>query len=197
MRNALDDDALRNVRSLRAVRCFRPDPVAETTVRELIDVARWTGSARNRQPWRVTAITDPDERCALARCGAYATFLEGAPLVLLLAVDRERGGADAEFDAGRFAQSVMLAAHARGLGSCPVSFFPASNIDAATALAGLRQPWVVRTAIAIGHPDPSSACATGRSAIPTGRLAVDAILRARRERGIQGQSPLDSHADTP
>jgi nitroreductase len=168
------DEFLGILRSLRATRRFRPDAVADSVIAEIIDVARWTGSARNRQPWRVTVLTDAQHRGELARLGAYAAFLEATPLVLLLAVERHSGGADAEFDAGRFAQTIMLAAHVRGLGSCPASFFPEENVEAATALTGLTEPWRARTAIAIGYPDltpPPGA----RSAIPTGRLPADVI----------------------
>lgn len=164
------------LQSLRAVRRFLPVPVPEGAVGEIIDVARWTGSARNRQPWRVTLVTDPVKRSRLARLGAYASLLEQAPLVVLLAVNLESGGADAEFDAGRFAQSAMLAAHAKGLGSCPVTFFPATNIRMATAMTGLREPWQVRTAIAIGYPDPRRPAALGKPAIPAGRLSPGDLI---------------------
>ena len=113
----------------------------------------------------------------LSRLGAYAQFVRGAPLALLLAVDRESGGADAEFDAGRLAQSVMLAAHGLGLGSCPATIFPAANVAAATTLAGLSPPWGVRTMIAIGHPDPAPP-PPGRPAIPRGRMPVERLRGA-------------------
>ena len=169
------NESLATLRLMRAVRRFSPAPVPDDLIAEIIDVARWTGSARNRQPWRVAPVTDGERRAALARLGAYATFLSDAPLVLLLAIDRELGGADAEFDAGRFAQTLMLAAHAHGLGTCPVSFFPDDSIRAATAMAGLSAPWRVRTAIAIGYPDRTPPPNHGRSAIPRGRLPIEAI----------------------
>ena len=38
------------LRSLRAVRQFRPDPVPQEAVDDILEVARWSGSAGNRQP---------------------------------------------------------------------------------------------------------------------------------------------------
>lgn len=180
--NCPASDSLRVLTSLRAVRQFAPAAVPDPVVAEILDAARWTGSARNRQPWRVALVADPRQRSKLARLGAYAALLEDAPLVALLAVDHELGGADAEFDAGRFAQSLMLAAHAKGLGSCPVSFFPAENIRSATTLAGLHEPWQVRTGIAIGYPHPGPRTDLGRPAIPTGRLPLSELVldNARR-----------------
>ena len=168
------DERLAWLRSLRATRWVREVPVSAALVGELLDVARWTGSARNRQPWRVVVVTDPTMRARLAELGAYAGHLAGAPVVVLLAVDLDGGGEDAELDAGRFAQTFTLAAHARGLGTCPASFFPADNARGATRLAGLADPWRVRTAISLGYPAPSPHPGAA-SAVPRGRMALDAL----------------------
>jgi nitroreductase len=170
------DDALRLLRSLRATRQFRPAAIPERVLAEILDVARWTGSARNRQPWRLALVHTREERAALSRLGAYAMVLEHAPLVVLLALDRDLGGADAEFDGGRLAQTLMLAAHSHGLGSCPVTFFPTDNARTATTLAGLTEPWLVRTAVALGYPASADSTVEGRSAVPTGRLSVEQLV---------------------
>lgn len=159
-------ESLRLLASLRATRAFTAEPVSDDALAAVLEVGRWTGSARNRQPWRVVVVRDPARRAALSRLGAYAQVLAGAPVVLLLAIDAEAGGVDAEFDAGRLAQGMMLAAHAQGLGCCPATLFPDPNVRRATAAAGLAPPWRVRTAIAVGHPGVAP---RGRRAIPSGR----------------------------
>ena len=47
-----------------------------------------------------------------------AAGLWGAPVLLVLAIPRDIGLPYGCFDAGAFAQSIALAAHARGLGTC-------------------------------------------------------------------------------
>ncbi len=160
-------DRLDALAGLRATRWFTADPVADADVDRVLEVGRWTGSARNRQPWRVAVVRDAARRRELSRLGAFALHLEAAPVTLLLAIDLARGGADAEFDAGRLAQSLMLAADALGLGTCPVTFFPDDNVRRATEIAGLGPPWRVRTGIALGNPAPDPPA--GRRAIPSGR----------------------------
>lgn len=91
-------------------------------------------------------------------------------MVLLLALDH--GWDDSEFDGGRVAQNIMLAAHLLGLGSCPVTFFPEANAERVTAIAGYSPPWQVRTGIALGHPAPKPA---GTAAIPTGRHPLNTL----------------------
>lgn len=159
----------------RATRRFRSAAVPDEAVDAAVEAARWTGSARNRQPWRFIVVRDAALRAELSRCGAYAQHLAGAPVVVALAAD---GGAgmDTDFDLGRAAQSLMHAAGAHGLGSCPATFFPEGNIARAGRLLGVDPPWRVRWAIALGWPDPSPAPG-GRPAIPTGRLPAATVRR--------------------
>lgn len=146
------------------------------TVEELIDAARWTGSARNRQPWRFIAVTDPELRGDLSRLGSFAVHLAAAPLVLVLAT-QDNGFSDTEFDMGRVTQSLCLAAAARGLGSCPTTLHPASNVTRAAELLNLPPGLLPRHAIALGYPDPGNT--PSPNAIPTGRLALPDLLTWR------------------
>jgi nitroreductase len=54
-------DALRARTSIRE---FLPTPLPESTVREILDVARWAPSGGNLQPWKVIAVAG-DERDAV------------------------------------------------------------------------------------------------------------------------------------
>ncbi|MEQ9470583.1 MAG: nitroreductase family protein, partial [Roseitalea porphyridii] len=140
----------------RASRWFLPEPVPDEHVDAILEAARWTGSARNRQPWRFAVVTDAALRADLARLGGYAQHLAGAPLVIGIAVD-ERSGDDAHFDAGRAAQVLMGAAAELGYGTCPATLFPTANADEAAALAGLATPWRMRWALSVGRPAPAPA----------------------------------------
>lgn len=169
----ISDPGVSGLVSMRARRWFTEEPVTDRQLHQILDAGRWTGSARNRQPWRFVVVRSHDMRVQLSRLGAYAGHLAAAPVVLALAVDEGAGGEDAQFDAGRAAQNMMLAAHFQGLGSCPASFFPAANVDRASELCRLARPWHVRTAISIGHPTSGPG---GRSAIPTGRLPLSELV---------------------
>jgi nitroreductase len=156
------------------VRFFRTDPVPVETVQAIVEAARWTGSARNRQPWRFVAVYDGELRAQLARLGAYAGHLASAPVVLVILgpVDRQL---DTEFDLGRVAQSITLSASERGLGSCIASLYPDENALAAASVVHAEPGWVARHAIAIGFPAPTPRL--GRSAIPRGRHDTGELLR--------------------
>ncbi len=161
------------ITSLRSVRHFLPDPVPRVTIEEIIGVARWTGSARNRQPWRFVAVADPAMRARLSRLGDYALLLARAPLVLVL-LSHDDGFSDTEFDLGRIAQSICLAAHQRGLGTCLTTLHPDDNVRAAAEILGVGPEWFPRHAIAVGHTDAVNHRTP--TAIPVGRLPVDELL---------------------
>ena len=56
-------DRISFLRTLRAVRSFRPDPYRREVVDDVLEVARWSGSASNKQPWEILVIRS-GTRCA-------------------------------------------------------------------------------------------------------------------------------------
>ncbi|MDQ0377068.1 nitroreductase family protein [Amycolatopsis thermophila] len=168
-------DPVRELAAVRATRVFTDQPVPRRLVESLVEAARWTGSARNRQPWRFVSVVDPRVRRALARLGQYATPLASAPVALVLLSDSE-AGRDTEFDLGRVCQTLVLAAHFAGLGSCPVSLYPEANAVEAAALTGYGHPWRAHHALALGWPGQRP---RGRSAIPTGRKELSELFSER------------------
>ena len=168
-------DSLALLRSLTAqasVRSFSDRPVAPELVEQIVEVARWTGSARNRQPWRFVAVSDRPTLEELGRCGAYAQHLASAPCALVL-LSADNGFQDTEFDLGKVTQTVILAATALGLGSCLATLYPDPNVAAAARLLNLDSGWLPRHAISLGYP---GATVTGTRALPSGRLPTQSLL---------------------
>lgn len=143
------------MRSLRAVRRYADRPIPPEAMRDILDVARWTGSAKNRQPWELVVVTDRAALAELATLGQYAGHLAGASCAIAIVLDD--GGGAPWFDEGRLSQSLMLAAWAHGIGSCIGSIFPADNIARAKALLGIPDGMVFHTAIAFGYPADAAA----------------------------------------
>ena len=141
---------IRTLRDLRAVREFSPEPVPEAFLADAYEVARWTGSARNLQPWDLVVVRDRATLTELAAGEGYARHLAGAPLAIVLVLDN----ANAEFaayDEGRLAERLMLAAAAYGLGSC-IGWWSGAGRERARDLIGAPATAVVRTALSIGYP---------------------------------------------
>ena len=162
---------LRTLRALRSVRQFRPDPVSDDVVQEILRVARWTGSARNQQPWELVVIRDRDTLARLAACSRTAAHLAGAAFGILLVMDASN--AWQEFDAGRLAERLMLAAWAQGVGSCIGAFGDESRVR---ALLGIPQDRSVRVAISFGFP----AALAGPPRSGTGRRPLEELVSYER-----------------
>jgi nitroreductase len=83
----------------------------------------------------------------------YAFF--GAPVGLIFAIDRalEQGS---WLDYGTFLQSLMVAARARGLDTCPQAAFTQFHRIIARHL-GLKETEMVVCGMALGHADPDQA----------------------------------------
>src|SRR5918999_1366818 len=94
------EDRIAFLRSLRAVRSFRPDPVPQEVVDDILEVARWSGSASNRQPWELVLIRDRETLGALTRVEGYANHLADASLGIVLVMAGERPTRET-YDEGR------------------------------------------------------------------------------------------------
>ncbi len=141
------------LRGLRAVRSFRPDPVPQQVIDDLLEVARWTGSARNEQPWELVVVHDRATIDALANCEGTAKHLLSAPLAIVqIMAGRDDRNVQEIYDDGRLAERIMLAAAAHGVGSC-IGWFKGDGMTEAKTLLGIPQERLVRTALSLGYPD--------------------------------------------
>ena len=55
-------DAIECIVTRASVRKFRPDPVPDEEIREIVRAAQWTPSYKNSQLWQVLAANE--EHCA-------------------------------------------------------------------------------------------------------------------------------------
>jgi nitroreductase len=138
-------EAYRNVLKLRVVRQFQDRPLSDPHLHAILEAGRWTGSSKNRQAWSIVVLTDPDQKNRIAECGDFTDPIRRAPLAIAL-VQEAHGY---EFDIGRLAQNLMLAAHALGVGTCPITLH---RSEEAGVVLGLPDGARCRYAIALGYP---------------------------------------------
>ena len=153
-------DIYDRILKLRALRNYEDRQIAAGDFERILEAARWTGSAKNRQNWSFVVIQDPDQSDRLAACGDFTTPIRNAPVTIALVEEPE----GYEFDTGRLAQNIMLVADAIGVASCPVTLH--RDVDAAVVL-GLPEGRRCRYAVALGYAMPTAAPARlgGRKSI--------------------------------
>jgi nitroreductase len=57
-----DVSLLEGIRTTRAIRRLRPDPVPRELIRKVCEAGTFAPSGGNRQPWMFIAVTDPERR---------------------------------------------------------------------------------------------------------------------------------------
>jgi nitroreductase len=169
------------LRSSRSVRRFSTRSISGEVLLDILDVARWTGSSKNTQPWHLVAVRDPNSLATLATCGPFAGHLAGANAAIVLVMD----DGNRRFDEGRLAQNVMLAAWAHGVGSCIASIYPEANNKRARELLDIPAERWMHTAISLGYPADEralrlSADRAGLSGVPIGRRDVADLVSWER-----------------
>ena len=150
------DELIGFLKRLRAVRTFLDQPVPRPIINAILDVARWSGSASNRQPWELLVVEDRDVLRQLAALEGHAQHLAGAPagVVLIMTGDPHRVEQET-FDEGRLSERVMLAAEAYGVGSC-IAWLAGDGRSRAKSLLGIPEDRLVRTVISLGYPDEAA-----------------------------------------
>lgn len=142
------------LRRSRNTRFFTAEPVPEEAIQGILEIARWTGSAGNEQPWQIVVVDDPEIIRALAATGPnLAPWLSGAPLLIVLVMADDAPG-NAAFDEGRMAERVFAGARAYGLEAGLGWFLPGESREAAREILGVPEGYLARTAIAVGTPHP-------------------------------------------
>jgi nitroreductase len=130
---------------LRAIRQYTDDPVSSEDLNKILEAARWTGSSKNTQNWSFLVFTDRDKLDRLAECGAFTDPIRIATAAIVLVKEPEGN----EFDIGRAAQNIMLAAKSIGVASCPITLH---KQDVVKSFLDLQAGQVVRYAVALGYP---------------------------------------------
>lgn len=144
-------DRIAFLRGLRAVRQFRAEPVPQYVLDDVLEVARWSGSARNIQPWELVVVRDRESLRSLSGVRGYAGHLAGAPVGIVLVMAWENAEQET-YDEGRLSERIMLAAAAHGVGSS-IGWFSGDGRSHAKRMLSIPEERLVRTVISLGYPD--------------------------------------------
>ncbi len=155
---------------------FTAEPVAESSLRALHDLAKWAPTGMNSSPLRVTIVRSPQarERLLAHVLGGNTAKVESAPITAILSYDvdyhqhlpqlqphdpdlrdrladervRERQASlNAALQAGYF----IVAVRAIGLAAGPLGGFDRGGVDAEFFPGGRQRSFLL---VNIGHPAP-------------------------------------------
>jgi nitroreductase len=151
---ATDTDVrLRDLRGLRQTRRFTEDAVTDEDLARILDIARWTGSAGNSQPWEFVIVRDREKLEKLCVIGPSAHFIGKAPLVIAIVLAGANPRSEA-YDEGRVSERMMLAAQVLGLGSGTAWWGSEEFAVQAKEILGVPPEKTLLSCVALGYPQP-------------------------------------------
>jgi nitroreductase len=162
-------DAYRAIVDKRDQRIFLPKPIPEEALQRILQAARMTGSSKNAEPNRLIVVRDPARVAAVGAISPWGRWLSTAAAIIVI-VQTERH----EFDAGRCAQNMMLAAWNDGIGSCP-AHLPEADL---ARLLDVPREMSINRVIGFGYVDPARAAAP--KSVARKRKPLDDLVRWER-----------------
>ncbi|MFG2044624.1 nitroreductase family protein [Dactylosporangium sp. NPDC048998] len=148
-------DALEVIRTRRVVRAMTDEPVPRDLLERVLDAAAHAPSAGNRRFQRFVAVDDGATLRVLRMVSPG--MLQRPAAVVVICVDAalaveygfRAGSSGLYIDVGTAAQTMLLAAHALGLGSGPVTSFSKAAVS---AVLNLPPGWSPELIVCLGRP---------------------------------------------
>jgi len=167
-------DFLEVLSTRRSIRAYTDKPVSPEIVQDLLNRAVMAPSGSNGQPWKFCVIQSKDLLADISKKTKalllstlsqrpflekyrdefinpdFNIFYEAATLVMILCESRN---SNAEIDCALAAENLMLAARAKGIGSCWMGFGTVyCNQPEAKAELGIPEAYKVVAPIILGYP---------------------------------------------
>lgn len=147
------------VRKNRSYRRFDQGfPLHRETLEKLVDLARLSASAANKQPLKYVLSCEPEKNDLVFSTLAWAAYLKDWPgpaegerpsAYIIVLHDTGIGSAYCHVDLGIACQSILLGAVDAGLGGCILA---SVNRDRLSTELGIPKQYEVLAVIALGKP---------------------------------------------
>lgn len=145
------DEVVEQMRLVRQARRYEPTPVDAATIAQLVEIARWTGSSRNTQPWHFIVVTDKEQLRQISEVRTPINWVADAPLAIAIVLDGKSEVSEA-FDEGRVSERLLVAARLLGLGGGTAWFGDAGQQARGKEILGIPPERTARSVVVIGTP---------------------------------------------
>jgi nitroreductase len=144
--------------SRRSIRQFRPEPISQDILRDVVNAGRLAPSAANRQPLEFIVVDEESRRGEIYPCLKWAGYIapDGNPkpgqepqAYVVVLVNTEIRGKGFEWDSGAAIENMILAAWEKGIGSC---WIISVDKDRVKTLLNVPAVYKVDSVIALGYP---------------------------------------------
>jgi nitroreductase len=129
-------DAITTLMTRRSIRKYTQEPVSEELLKVLLEAAMNAPSAGNEQPWEFIIIRDRKLLAQIPTFHPYSRHVKDAPMAILVSgnLKREKFKGNWPLDCANASMSILIAAHASGLGAVWTGIYPEQE-----RMAGMRK----------------------------------------------------------
>lgn len=166
-----------SMNKVRQTRIYLDKPVSKDDLATLLEVAQWTGSAKNTQPWHFIVIEDKTTLGKLAALRSNIDWVANVPVAIALVFDGQDTVLES-FDEGRIFERLAIGARLLGLGAGTAWFLGEAEENQAKTLLGVPQERTLHSMVAVGYVDKDANQLPGRNYV--GRKPLDEIVSYER-----------------
>ena len=143
--------ALAPIRRVSQIRQFKDEPVPEEVVDQLLELARWTGSSKNTQPWHFIVVRDRDSLRKIASLRPNINWAAAAPVGIAIVLEGTDHTSEA-YDEGRVTERLLTGATLLGYGGGVAWFGEAGHQAEAKRVLGIPDARTARQIVLVGRP---------------------------------------------
>lgn len=131
-------DLMEGLLSRRSVRQYDPNKkIDKETAKELIKAAQYAPTAHNKQPWEFLVVEDKEVLAHLRHIQRWTSFAKDAAMVIFVCGDETQSFSRnkeseswsfVDVDCALATQNLLLAAHAKGIGTCYCGCAPMQKV---------------------------------------------------------------------
>jgi len=144
-------DVTEELKKVRQARQYKPNLVPDDIVEELLEVAQWTGSSRNTQPWHFIVVTDKAQLRQLSQVRTPINWVADAPLAIAIVLNGHSHLSEA-YDEGRVTERLLVAARLLGLGGGTAWFGDDAQQARGKEILGVPPERTARSVVVLGYP---------------------------------------------
>lgn len=144
-------DAVEQIKKVRQARRYEDRPVSEEVLHNLLEVAQWTGSSRNTQPWHFVVVTDQAQLKAISEIRTPINWVADAPLAIAIVLNGHSDISEA-YDEGRVTERLLVAARLLGLGGGTAWFGDEGQQARGKEILAVSAEMTARSVVVLGYP---------------------------------------------
>jgi len=144
-------DAVEQIKKVRQARQYEDRPISDDVLHNLLEVAQWTGSSRNTQPWHFVVVNHEEQLKAISEIRTPINWVADARLAIAIVLNGKSDIGEA-YDEGRVTERLLVAARLLGLGGGTAWFGDEGQQARGKEVIGVPAEMTARSVVVLGYP---------------------------------------------